>query len=283
VRLRRFTVLAATGVAAASIPVGFQVAQWSGPSAAPPAGQPPAPSAVSPTTPTPSTAVPSQSPAARAGGARTGATGFPFVLKDFGQVLYDVPDEVAVPGDEFPVPMVLLSDLGQYRAIPTVPGQACNQTRFEKLPQPVAGRSWLWAEEPTNRLDQYTVALNVTGWQPGAAQRELANVAKDAGACRFGDAGARSVDADPDGWSGWSRRPDGIYSGYAVRRLDGDVIVAVSVDSPVSRKDALAAAQSLAVNAVARARNAGLDKRLSELLAPAASPPATGVTPAPGR
>src|SRR5690242_19841505 len=42
-KLRRFTVLAATGVAAASIPLGLELAQWSAPSAAPPAGSTPAP------------------------------------------------------------------------------------------------------------------------------------------------------------------------------------------------------------------------------------------------
>ena len=122
----------------------------------------------------------------------------------------------------------------------------------------------------SNRLDQYSIVLNVTGWAPGESRRALADVAANTGYCRFGsDSGFAEASRTDDGWNGSSRRPDGIYSGHAVRVLAGDVIVAVSVDSPVGRKDALSQAESLLDVAVDQAREAGAEKLLDEALAKA--------------
>jgi len=161
---------------------------------------------------------------------------------------------------------VELYDSGQYRGQPTVMGQACGSPTDPD--ESVAGRAWMWAEEESNRLDQYSVDLVLTGWAPGASAREMERVAENTGDCRFGAVGsdAQGVEVTDDGWSAWTRRPDGIYSGHAARRLAGDVIVSVSVDSPVGRKDALSQARRLLDVAVDRARAAGVEALLDGAL-----------------
>jgi hypothetical protein len=271
-RVRRFTVLAATGLAAASIPVGLQVAQWSAPTAAPPAGVPtssPSPEPPPETRPpTPSPAAVAAIPTSEPGGARTGDPKAWLALDGYADTLYDIPD-LTIPAGAFPAPMASFDDFGQYRGIPTVTDQSCPADADEP-PLPVAGRSWSWAEEASNRLDQYAIVLHVTGWAPGESAHGLADVAANTGNCRFGsDSELKQASLTDDGWTGWTRRPDGVYCGHAVRVLAGDVIVAVSVYSPVGRKDALKQAESLLDVAVDEARRAGVEKLLDDALAKA--------------
>jgi hypothetical protein len=175
--------------------------------------------------------------------------------------------------------MDLLDDTGQYVKIPTVPGQACSEARAGRLPKPVAGRSWLWAEEASNRLDQYTVTLNVTGWPAGEGVAEFGRVQKDLGACRFRSlTEVWRVSSDDETWTAWSRRPDGMVTGYAARRTPGDVIVAVSVDSPVSRQDALKYAAALAAATAERVSAAGLGAPGGAATDPAAGLPTSTPT-----
>jgi hypothetical protein len=179
--------------------------------------------------------------------------------------------------------MDLLDDTGQYVKIPTVSGQACNENRFERMTKPVAGRSWLWAEDATNRLDQYAVTLNVTGWPAGAAEDELVRVAKDLGACRFGRLTEVSqVSMDGEQWLAWSQRQDGMFTGHAARRTAGDVVVAVSVDSPAGREDALKTAERLAASAAERVSAAGLGKPGGARIDPEAEPSAPSNPPSTG-
>ena len=135
---------------------------------------------------TPPTTPPSAEPTPSATAPRTLSTSG---LMSPEKVLYEIPDEVAFARDDFSVPMERVYDGGQYRRIPTVQGQACNEKRFDSLTQPVAGRAWSWAEEDSNRLEQVTVDLNVTGWVGDkTAELQLAAVRRDLGACRFDEA-----------------------------------------------------------------------------------------------
>jgi hypothetical protein len=170
--------------------------------------------------------------------------------------MYDIPDSVGFVADDFARAMEPGIDGGQYRNIPTVADQACSSERFEKLPQPIAGRSWTW--DASNRQEQVAVSLNVTGWTAGTGARQVTNVARDTGACRFLDP-VREVARGDDHWSGWATRTtDGRPLAYALRLLEGDVIVAVSVADPEGMKAALATAESLLDTAVQRAVDAGL-------------------------
>jgi hypothetical protein len=188
--------------------------------------------------------------------------------------------DLTIPAGAFPVPMASSDDFGQYRGVPTVGGQSCGADADEP-PLPVAGRSWSWAEEASDRLDQYSIGLHVTGWAPGESARGLANLAANTGNCRFGSGSEfQEVSRTDDTWTGSSRRPDGVYSGHAVQVLAGDVIVAVSVDSPVGRKDALSGAESLLDAAVDRARRAGAEKLLDDAVAKAAGTKPAGTKPA---
>ena len=214
-------------------------------------------------------------PTATPGAERSsgGEKALPRRLAGYDDTLYDIPDAAAIPLRVLPVTMVELYDSGQYRGQPTVMGQACGSPTDPD--ESVAGRAWMWAEEESNRLDQYSVDLVLTGWAPGASAREMERVAENTGDCRFGAVGsdAQGVEVTDDGWSAWTRRPDGIYSGHAARRLAGDVIVSVSVDSPVGRKDALSQARRLLDVAVDRAREAGVEALLDGALAPSGAGP----------
>ena len=133
-RVRRFTVLAATGVAAASIPVGFQVAQWSAPSAAPPAGVASTPTpAPPPTEKRPPSPSPTDVPATpKPGGAGAGDVKPWLELDGYADTLYDIPD-LTIPAGAFPAPMESLDTYGQYRGIPAVGPVLCRRLRRTAL------------------------------------------------------------------------------------------------------------------------------------------------------
>jgi hypothetical protein len=257
-RTRRFTALAAAGVAAASIPVGLQIAQWSAPSAAPPASQVTSSPTPPPAEPTPSPRATGTPEAERVPGksTRSPETDGPAATENS----YDIPDAVAIPAEELPASMLVFDDFGQYPKIPTVAGQTCSEVRAERLPGPIAGRQWKWSEEASNRNDQWIVHLTVSGWRSGTAERALADVAKNTGACRFRAGEVTVATSDPLAWGGFGSAPDGMSAGYAVRLLKTDVIVAVTVTGPVDRKEALVIAERLAESASARALKAGVGK-----------------------
>jgi hypothetical protein len=265
-RARRTSLIAATALAVAAVPVGLRLVQLSDR----PAGTPAASVSASATPDAPPTPTETPTPVATqlpAPGVTPESTGKglrvpDLVLEGPDQVLFDIPDSVAIPRKELPVPMVNLLDLGQYRAVPTLPGQACSAARFERMPQPVAGRSWSWAEENSNRLDQRAVNLNVTGWRDGGAARELANVAKNAGACRF-DPAVTQTGLTDERWTGWRDGAAGTATAYAAQRV-GDVIVGIEVTSPEGAEDALATAERLAASTAKRVADAGIDTVIVE-------------------
>ena len=170
-------------------------------------------------------------------------------------------------------------DTGQYRRIPTVQGQACNEKRFDTLTQPIAGRAWTWAEENSNKLEQVSVDLNVTGWVgERTAGLQLTAVRRDRGACRFDEA-LTEVTRSASGWVGVTTRVDGIARAHAVRLVPGGVLVAVTVTSPAGEDEAVKTATQLADTAARRADSSGLTKLILRLSA-AGTPPGASTDPA---
>ena len=161
----------------------------------------------------------------------------------------EFPDDAALPADAFDRPLVLLSDLGNYAKVPTVGGQECSDSG----PFPSAGRSWMWAEENSNRLDQLQVDVVVTGWAGGGGSTAIQQVASNEGGCRFTDpvSGKSPAAEIGDGrWAG-TQTVNGLDKGYAVTQL-GDVLIAVSVTSPQGPDAAVAEAERLLPQAAER-------------------------------
>jgi hypothetical protein len=271
-RVRRVTMIAAAAVAVGVVPVSLQAARWMSPPPVTP-GTGSAPVVSPPTTPpTPSvTPVPSEQPSPSATQPRTLPSSG---LVSPEKVLYEIPDGLAFARADFSIPMESSYDSGQYRRIPTVQGQACNEKRFDSLTQPVAGRAWTWAEENSNRLEQVTVDLNVTGWVgERTAELQLSAVRRDRGACRFDEA-LTEVSRSASGWVGATTRIDGIARAHAVRQVPGGVLVAVTVTDPAGEAAAVKTATMLAETAARRAESSGLTKVILRLLADG-TPPGT--------
>ena len=154
----------------------------------------------------------------------------------------EVPDDAVLPAEAFDRPLDLLNDLGNYPKVPTVAGQECGDSG----PFPTTGRSWMWAEENSNRLDQLQVDVVVTGWAGGGGTAAIQEVASNEGGCRFTDpvTPRTSVAEIGDGrWAG-TQTVNGLDKGFAVTQL-GDVLIAVSVTSPQGRDAAVAEAERL--------------------------------------
>lgn len=165
----------------------------------------------------------------------------------------EFPDEIALPADVFDRPLEQTLDLGNDVNVSTVAGQACS----EGEPRPSAGRIWSWAEENSNRLDQLTVTLQLTGWAGAGGVAALRDVADDTGRCRWVDPVTENQVEGLPGEGAWvgGAEVNGLGRGYAVVQL-GDVLVAVSVGHPAGREAAVAEAVRLAHIAVVRTANA---------------------------
>ncbi|WP_298804691.1 hypothetical protein [uncultured Pseudokineococcus sp.] len=152
-------------------------------------------------------------------------------------VAYEVPDVGATWSAALPDGQVGLGDLGQYRFQPTVPGQSCNGG--SSSPRSVAGRQWMWAEEDSNRLDQTTVGLVVTGWPEGGGPSAFADVVEDDGPCAWYDDVPSPADvavpSADEAWAGVRRSPvgDGSVILLGAART-GDLVVGVQVQHPAA-------------------------------------------------
>jgi hypothetical protein len=178
-------------------------------------------------------------------------------------VLYEIPDSVAFDRADLPMPMSLSLDVGQYRGMPTVQGQVCSESRFKKLEQPVAGRGWSWAADPTGRSDDYQIDLNVTGWRSErSAEQQLALVRRDAGACRFAER-VSTVVSGSGAWTGLGSQVDGVPRVYAVSVAAGGLVVAVTVTSAGTTDATLKTANQLVMTAVRNLERSGLTKELA--------------------
>jgi hypothetical protein len=270
-RARRTVMIAATAVAVGAVPVGLQTARWmSQPPVVPGTGL-----ATGPTpTPTP-TATPSRPPEQTTQPPEalpTSRLGRP-LGDDPKAVLYKIPDSVAFTATDFTsanllVPMSAVLNLGQYRWIPTVYGQECNETRLTKLEQPVAGRAWSWlGDAESGRRDALQVELSVTGWASDkSAELQLALVRRDTGACRF----AHRVQPESSGERSWlaaATREDGVSQVYAATVVPGGLVVGLTITGSESPDEAVKSASTLIQVAVRNLERSGLTKELMQLQA----------------
>ncbi len=148
-------------------------------------------------------------------------------------VAYEVPDTGARWSEALPEGLLPLGDIGQHRSQPTVPGQSCNGPSSAA----VAGRQWMWAEEDSNRLDQTSVSLVVTGWPTGTGPAAFADVRQDDGPCSWLDDVPVEVDVHvPSGdedWAGVRASPTGDGSEVLLGAArTGDLVVGVEVRPP---------------------------------------------------
>ena len=172
-------------------------------------------------------------------------------------VAYLVPDGVALrPKTDFPVPVVAMYDGGDYRFQPTVPGQACGS---RTSPRPVAAQQWSWSEENSNRLDQLSVSLVVSGWAPGTTTARFADIRQGDGICHWLDDPSPVATAGMPGDQAWAASfvSNGYASGRAAIRV-GDVIVGVEVFDPAGRAASVALAKELAGVVAQRVSASGL-------------------------
>ena len=172
-------------------------------------------------------------------------------------VAYLVPDAVTLVADsDFPRPMLQLLDLGDYRWTPTVSGQGCGGSHS---PMPVAARQWGFAEENSNRLDQLSVNVVVSGWRPGTTAARFADIRQNDGVCRFSGRTTTVSTAGLPGDEAWAATlvENGYPSGRAAIRV-GDVIVSVEVDHPDGKAAAVSLAKTLAGLLAERAVSSGL-------------------------
>jgi hypothetical protein len=158
------------------------------------------------------------------------------------------PDDIGFRSGDFDRSLQLLLDLGNYADVPTVSGQGCTAK-----PGPSAGRTWQWAEENSNRQDQVSVTLTLTGWANGRGTQAIADVADDTGACRWSPGTKETPSADLPGDGKWAatRTMNGLHQGFAVVEL-GDVLMAVSVTHPDGEQAAVDEAKRLVVIAAER-------------------------------
>ncbi len=203
-------------------------------------------------TPAPTAApLPGTTPATRTSGSATAAptpTASPPPGSD--EVAYEIPDAVALRPEDFPRPMTLDLDTGQYNLQPTVPGQGCGDGAH---PHPVAGRQWQWSEPDSDSKRQLQVALAVTGWAPGSGQERFRDLVADEGRCRFPIA-QTIVDSSTlpgkDTWAATGWYASMRYGRAAVRV--GDRIVGVEVSHPDGENAAVVLARELVTLAAAR-------------------------------
>lgn len=259
-RVRRTAMIAAAAVAVGAVPVGLQTARWLSPEPVTPAtglssGPDPTPSPTAPPTsrPMPSPASPRALPTGQLGA----------VLGDDPKAfLYRIPDSVAFDEADLPAPMELILDLGDYRWIPTVQGQQCNEARVRKLEQAVAGRSWAWVSDPASgRREQLEVRLSVTGWaSTKSAELQLALIRRDAGACRFAER-VSTVASTEGRWLASGSRADGVPRAYAAAVVPGGLVVGVTViGTPAGAVDGVKTADSLVQVATRNIERSGLPK-----------------------
>jgi len=148
-------------------------------------------------------------------------------------VAYAIPD-LALPEALLPAGHDPVSDLGQYRLQPSVPGQACSS----RPPFNVAGRQWTWIGS-----GRASVTVVVTGWRAGRGSAAFDDVVQDAGTCRFMD-DVRSVPASvasaQQAWVASATTSTGLSPTYGAARV-GDLLVGVEVLEPPSDGPALVA------------------------------------------
>ncbi|HEX5533038.1 MAG TPA: hypothetical protein VFX33_04785 [Actinomycetales bacterium] len=269
-RIRRRRQVGVAGVAAiavAAAPFGVQtflegsprdgathIASSPGPSTdvSTPTDAPPSPSASDEPSAAPSESVPSSEPPQQTEPPQTDA---PTSSKEPSRPRFislaapkSFPDDLGFRSSDLRPPLQLTLDLGNYRKVSTVSGQECVAE-----PGPSAGRVWQWAEENSNRLDQVSVALTLTGWANGRGTQAIADVADDTGVCRWspGTKETKSGDLPGDGKWAATRTMNGLHQGFAVVEL-GDVLVAVSVSHPDGEQAAVDEAKRLVVMAAER-------------------------------
>jgi hypothetical protein len=160
------------------------------------------------------------------------------------------PDDIGFRPGDFDRSLQLLLDLGNYRKVAPVGGQECSSAD----PGASAGRVWKWAEENSNRLDQVSVDLTLTGWANGRGTQAIRDVADDTGVCRWSPRTKEVPSRDLPGDGKWAatRTMDGLHQGFAAVEL-GDVLVAVSVTHPDGEQAAVDEAKRLVVIAAERA------------------------------
>jgi hypothetical protein len=160
------------------------------------------------------------------------------------------PDDIGFRPGDFDRSLQLLLDLGNYRKVAPVGGQECSSAD----PGASAGRVWKWAEENSNRLDQVSVDLTLTGWANGRGTQAIRDVADDTGVCRWSPRTKEVPSRDLPGDGKWAatRTMNGLHQGFAAVEL-GDVLVAVSVTHPEGEQAAVDEAKRLVVIAAERA------------------------------
>ena len=161
------------------------------------------------------------------------------------------PDAIAFTENDFDRPMTLGLDLGNYAKIPPVSGQSCDVESNPGRPMPTVGRTWSWNDAASDRMDQRTVDLTVTGWK--SPEEALSDIRQDTGFCTFLDPVTERPSGDLPGdgaWAGSSTR-GGLTSGYAVVQL-GQVLVAVTVNDPEGESAATDEAKRLVAIAAER-------------------------------
>lgn len=278
-RARRTAMIAAAAIAVGAVPVGLQTARWLSPPPVVPASGGLAtgssPSVPPSHRPTPSVEPPRTSPTSRAGAV---------LGNDPNAVLYEIPDSVAFGKEDLPASMSETLDLGHYRWIPTVQGQQCSDTRFERLEQPVAGRAWTWVDD-AGRPGELLVDLNVTGWASDkSALAQLTLVRRDTGACRFAER-ISPMAAGNGSWVATGLRSDGTPRAFAATVVAGGLIVGVTVTDSASSQEAVKYATTLVQAAVRNLEKSGLTKQLLDRRAagvqlsdPGAAPPAASTS-----
>jgi hypothetical protein len=161
------------------------------------------------------------------------------------------PNSIAFADSDFDRPMSLTLDLGNYANIPPVSGQSCDVGSNAERPMPLVGRTWSWDDAASDRMEQRTVQLSVTGWENAA--EAIADIRQDSGFCTFLDTVTERPSGDLPGEGAWvgSSTANGLTSGYAVARL-GQVLVAVTVNDPEGEAAATEEAKRLVVIAAER-------------------------------
>ncbi len=174
-------------------------------------------------------------------------------------IAYPIPDAVTFHADDFPQPMKLYPDNGDYRFTPTVMGQGCGSNP-DRERTPVSAHQRAWSEEYSNRLSQTSVDLVVTAWAPGTAPARFAEIGANTGVCRW--SGSRPTKVSTAGMPGdeqWAASfvQAGYSGGRAAVRV-GDVIVSVEVWKDHDTAGAVELARRLAGLAADRAVSSGL-------------------------
>ncbi|WP_088288470.1 hypothetical protein [Kineosporia sp. A_224] len=219
-------------------------------------------------TPDPSTSVPAADAAVPPPEQGPPATVVPLTRvlgSDSGlDVAYRVPRTVNYTARDFPRPLLQLLEVGDYRFVSVVSGQGCGT--YTPARAPVAANSWSWAEEDSNRSDQLTVTLTVTGWVPGTASGHFAEVVDNTGVCRWMEppapVSARRLVGDERWLATFGDASSGVVRA-AVRV--GDVIVSVEVHDPAGTASAVSLAAELTNLAAGRVQSSGLVRTAAQV------------------